>query len=692
MTVRTHLNRASRARRGLVAALAGGLALAGLTAVGHAPASAAPPTLPPQCSVSGALVTCTYLKSGGSQILNVPTGVNSVSLRVVGQAGADSPISSGGTGGRAMAVTGTRSITNNQDLSIQFRNDGGAGGDTGGAGGGSTRVQLIALLGPTQTVAWAAGGGGGGAPSPIGYCGPGSRCPGGAGGDAGLPGADGSSAFFDSGRGGGPGAAFTGGAGGAGGTALGGFSGPHGISGASGAGGDGGGSDGGSDGDGGGGGGGVFGGGGGGAGAYNFAGNAASGGGGGGSSLAPSGGSMSLAAKSETARVVVTFSLPTGSISPTNATFAATDVDTQSAGKVFTVTNTSNVSTLVLGAAGFTGAHPGDFTTTADACSNTSIAPGATCTVTVAFEPTAVGNRSATLLIPTNTMAGVLTAALSGTGLPTGEFHIRGPGSAYAEGHGNRQTLTIGTSTSATAKFYLKIFNTTSTDLPYRISSDSTGAAANVKLTLSSNSVDLPRDANGHWVTPTIPAGGSKILIFRVDPTAPGQVTAKHTVQLRSAGGAVIDRALFETNIQAPTKGTDGYGLYAKASGPFVGGDVNGQTATQVPANTGQSRLFTIKLRNDSTTARSMLVKMAAAANACWTLVVKKGSVDLTGAFSSGGYTTPSIGPGRYLNLAVTVRRVASGCGAAYWEFSTWDGATKKHHSTILANALATTE
>lgn len=382
---------------------------------------------------------------------------------------------------------------------------------------------------------------------------------------------------------------------------------------------------------------------------------------------------------------------PTLLVSTLEHDFGNADVDGPTKTRTQILTN-DGPGILYVDDVSLTGPHAGDYSVDALDCLTRELGPGDTCEITVVFGARGVGTRTAQMVIDSNAADSPRQVALTGNGVPTAVLHIRGPGSAYAEGHGNRQTLTIGTGETAQAKFYLKIFNKTATARTYRIATNSSGAAASVKLTLTSNAVDLPKAADGAWITPSVPAGGSKILVFRVDPAGPGQVTAKHTVFLRTASGAEHDYARFETNIEAPAKGTDGYGLYAKSSGGFVGGDVNGQTATQAPYNTGQTKSYTIRVRNDSTVAHPVLVKVQEAANACWTITIKKGTVNVTESFTSGGYTTPVIKPGAYVNLAVKVKRVAAGCGSAQWEFSTWSGTTRKHHSTILANALAGTE
>src|SRR5262249_48153470 len=90
---------------------------------------------------------------------------------------------------------------------------------------------------------------------------------------------------------------------------------------------------------------------------------------------------------------------------------------TASAVKTVTVRNdgTSGAgSDLMPGAASVSGDNAGDFAITNDACAGKTLAVGQSCTVALRFTPSADGNRSATLDVPSNDAAG--SVALSGDG------------------------------------------------------------------------------------------------------------------------------------------------------------------------------------------------------------------------------------------------------------------------------------
>lgn len=94
----------------------------------------------------------------------------------------------------------------------------------------------------------------------------------------------------------------------------------------------------------------------------------------------------------------LTGSAPTGTallpVAPGAGAFGDIAVGQTSAPVVFTLSNPSPWNTGAI-ATGIVGANPSDFAIVASTC--TALAPGETCTVSVAFGPTATGARSATL-------------------------------------------------------------------------------------------------------------------------------------------------------------------------------------------------------------------------------------------------------------------------------------------------------
>ena len=101
------------------------------------------------------------------------------------------------------------------------------------------------------------------------------------------------------------------------------------------------------------------------------------------------------------------------SASPSSLTFGSQTVGTASATQAVTVTNTGTAAATVSGVAA-----TGDFSQT-NTCGS-SIAAGASCTVTVKFTPTAAGTRTGSVSVTSNATNSPLTVALTGTGASAG--------------------------------------------------------------------------------------------------------------------------------------------------------------------------------------------------------------------------------------------------------------------------------
>ncbi|MFJ4920273.1 choice-of-anchor D domain-containing protein [Streptomyces sp. NPDC088725] len=100
------------------------------------------------------------------------------------------------------------------------------------------------------------------------------------------------------------------------------------------------------------------------------------------------------------------------SAGPSSLTFDTQALNTTSAAKTVTVTNSGTAAAAVSGIA-----TTGEFAQT-NTC-GTSIAAGVSCTVSVKFTPTASGTRSGSLTITSNAANNPTTVALSGTGAGT---------------------------------------------------------------------------------------------------------------------------------------------------------------------------------------------------------------------------------------------------------------------------------
>ena len=119
-----------------------------------------------------------------------------------------------------------------------------------------------------------------------------------------------------------------------------------------------------------------------------------------------------------------TTSAPVVSLSPTSLSFGNQQVNTTSAVRTVTLTYNGNAA-LTIHSIELSGSQSGDFGQQNTCPSGSStLAAGASCTISVTFTPSAEGSRSASLTITDNASGSPQSVALSGTGVvgmpPTG--------------------------------------------------------------------------------------------------------------------------------------------------------------------------------------------------------------------------------------------------------------------------------
>ncbi len=137
-------------------------------------------------------------------------------------------------------------------------------------------------------------------------------------------------------------------------------------------------------------------------------------------------GVLQISSNDSSALVVLTGTGAAPSTTPptqTSLNFGNQKVVTWSAPQSVTFTNTT-VQPVTVGTIATSGSNTTDFTTFNN-CGGT-ISPGASCTISVVFNPQLVGTRSATVSIPTSDSSLAASVSLSGTGVLTGLFTIMG--------------------------------------------------------------------------------------------------------------------------------------------------------------------------------------------------------------------------------------------------------------------------
>lgn len=107
---------------------------------------------------------------------------------------------------------------------------------------------------------------------------------------------------------------------------------------------------------------------------------------------------------------------PAVTLGPATLAFGNVVVKSKSSPATLTVTNTGNFE-LTISRVTISGPNKGDFTITSANCQNGTLAPGASCQVTIVFRPSAIGDESATLGVADDAPNSPQSASLTGTGV-----------------------------------------------------------------------------------------------------------------------------------------------------------------------------------------------------------------------------------------------------------------------------------
>lgn len=111
---------------------------------------------------------------------------------------------------------------------------------------------------------------------------------------------------------------------------------------------------------------------------------------------------------------------PTIVFAPVSLTFTSENVGSPTASQPLTITNTGSAA-LSISSIGITGTNPGDFSQTNNCpIQPATLAINANCVISITFQPTATGPRSAAVSVADNAASSPQTVALSGTGTAAG--------------------------------------------------------------------------------------------------------------------------------------------------------------------------------------------------------------------------------------------------------------------------------
>ena len=200
---------------------------------------------------------------------------------------------------------------------------------------------------------------------------------------------------------------------------------------------------------------------------------------------------------------------PAVTLSPISMTFAATNVGTTTAAQVVTVKN-SGTAALTLTSETITGTNSTSFVKSATTC-GTSLAVGASCTVSVEFKPAAAGPLSAALSVADNATGSPQAVSLMGTG---------------ASG----TTLTL---TPSSIAFPAQVVGTTSDAQIVTVKNSSTVAVALTSIVSSSGSFPEINSCGA-----SLAAGASCSLYVAFDPASAAASTGSISITSRTTQAA----------------------------------------------------------------------------------------------------------------------------------------------------------
>jgi len=390
---------------------------------------------------------------------------------------------------------------------------------------------------------------------------------------------------------------------------------------------------------------------------------------------------------SRTVTLFGTGTAPQAGVTPTSIDFGVHTVGAASSAQLVTLGNQGTADMHVSGLS-IGGANPADFSTSADTCTGATVAPNASCTVSVTFTPAAAGDRSASLSFATDS-AVPATVALTGIGIPPADLKILATGSVYV----GRDHLVTGTvdASGDQMTYKLGVLNEDSVAHTYRIRLTGSGSPATAEVWSSGfGAKALPTDSNGYFVTPSVGAKKVLLLTLRVTPTAPGQTVSSVDADLLTDSGLLIEGVHTQTNTAAPASGTSPFDLFAKqGTQSYIGGPVDGQTVTAPALNLNQIATFTLHLKNDGTTAQQIGLKVSDVdgCGGSFVVAVKVGTKVITADALAGTYLTPLLAPGKFTQVTVTVKRTAAGCPSKTLQVQSLDHGTVVGTSYLLANA-----
>jgi len=392
----------------------------------------------------------------------------------------------------------------------------------------------------------------------------------------------------------------------------------------------------------------------------------------------------------QTVSLTGTGTAPLVSLSPTSLTFPAQQVGTSSSAQSVTLNNTGSATLSITSIT-----VSGDFSQT-NTCGS-SVAAGASCTLSVTFTPTATGTRTGAVTITDNASPATQTVSLTGTG--TAPLVSLSPTSltfpAQQVGSSSAQSVTLSNTGSAT----LSITSITVSGDFSQTNTCGSSVAAGASCTLSvtfkptttgtrTGAVTITDNASPATQTVSLTGTGVGTPVVSLSPTSltfpaqrVGTSSSAQSVTLKNTGNATLNITSITVSGDFSQTNTCGSSVAAGASctlsvtfTPTASGSRSGSLtltdnaspATQTVSLTGTgtapvvslsptSLTFSAQRVGTSSSAQSVTLKNTGSATLSIT------SITVSGDFSQTNTCGSSVAAGASCTLSVTFKPTAAG-------------------------------
>ncbi len=292
-------------------------------------------------------------------------------------------------------------------------------------------------------------------------------------------------------------------------------------------------------------------------------------------------------------------------LSPTSLTFPSTAQGSTSPTQAITVTNTGGVSAQLQ-----TPTITGDYQLISNSCGAT-LAPGATCTLQIAFAPTAAGTRTGVMTLPANVAGGNVSASLNGAGVAPAALTLSPPSLSFAAT--TRGTTSAAQSIQLTSSGGVNVqLGTPSVTGDYGITTNSCGgtlapgAGCTLQITFNPTTtgdrpgqLTVPANVSTGQVTAALDGTGLAPAALSLAPTsltfgatATGTTSPAQSITVANAGGSTAQ-------LQPPTTAGD-FAISSTTCGTTLAASASCSiSVTFTPGATG-SRTGVLTLQNNA--------------------------------------------------------------------------------------------